>query len=142
MIKIDTSNFSRLIGVWKTTGQISTKSQPLDLSGTDSYELILDGHYILHKADVMMGNDKSETFEMISLTSIPDHAQMQYFNSKGENGIMIGEISDNDFRIKGDGIKFDGVVNDKNSEIVGNWFLQEEDGSWTKFIDLKLEKQN
>lgn len=55
MIKIETSNFKRFIGIWKTTGQISTENQTLNLSGTDTYELILDGNYILHKADVIMG---------------------------------------------------------------------------------------
>ena len=140
MTKIEASNFKRLIGIWKTTGQISTENQTLNLIGTDSYELILDGNYILHKADVIMGNEKSETFEIISLTETTDKAKMQYFNSKGESGIMTSEITDNGFRINGDGIKFSGTINDQNSEVVGKWFLQAADKSWTEFIDLKLEK--
>lgn len=140
MTKIETSNFNRLIGVWKTTGQISTGSETLNLSGTDSYELILDGNYILHKADVIMGSEKSETFEIISLTDTTGNAKMQYFNSKGESGTMKSEITNNDFRIYGDGIKFNGTINDKNSEVIGKWFLQADDKSWTEFINLKLKK--
>ena len=63
----------------------------------DSYELILDGNYILHKADVMMGNERSETFELIKLYSSLDKAKMQYFNSKGEEGTMISFIINNEF---------------------------------------------
>ena len=142
MKKIDTSDFNRLLGIWKTSGQISKDNQTLILSGTDSYELILDGKYILHKADVIMGSERSETFEIISLTDTENRAEMQYFNSTGESGIMTSEITDNDFRINGEGIKFCGTINDKNSEIIGKWLLQTTDKNWKEFIDLKLEKQN
>lgn len=141
MTKFATSNFNRLIGIWKTTGQVSTQNQALNLSGTDTYTLILDGNYILHKAEVVMGNEKSETFEIISLTDTSNKAKMQYFNSKGESGIMTSEITNNDFHIHGDGIKFSGTINDSSSELIGKWFLKTDDKSWTQFIDLKLEKQ-
>lgn len=35
MKKIDTSDFNRLLGIWKTSGQISKDNQTLILSGTD-----------------------------------------------------------------------------------------------------------
>lgn len=141
MIKIATSNFERLLGSWKTSGKILTENQTLNLSGTDTYEIILDGNYILHKADVTMGNEKSETFEIVSLTDTTGKAKMQYFNSKGESGIMTSEITNNDFHINSDSIKFVGTINDKNSEVIGKWFLQAADNSWTEFIDLKLDKK-
>lgn len=111
------------------------RQSTLILSGTDSYELILDGKYILHKADVIMGSERSETFEIISVTNIENRAEIQYFNSTGES-----EITDNDFRINGEGIKFCGTINDKNSEIIGKWLLQTTGKNWKEFIDLKLEK--
>ncbi len=97
MKKIEHSNFKRLIGVWKTTGNIKSNRGIDKLIGMDSYELILDGNYILHKADVMMGNERSETFELIKLYSSLDKAKMQYFNSKGEEGTMISFIINNEF---------------------------------------------
>jgi hypothetical protein len=88
MEKIDKSNFKRLIGVWKTTGNIKSGQDNLKLIGIDSYELILDGNYILHKADVQMGNERSETLEIIQLDNSLEKAKMRYFNSKGEDGIL------------------------------------------------------
>jgi hypothetical protein len=142
MTKIETTNFKRLIGVWKTSGQILTENQTVNLSGTDSYELILDGNYILHKANVLMGTQRSETLEIISLTDTADKAKMQYFNSKGESGIMKSEITNNDFLIIGDSLKFSGTISDNTSEIIGKWFIQTDNKSWKEFIDLKLKKQN
>jgi hypothetical protein len=131
-----------LIGSWKTSGQIYAGNETTNLSGTDNYELILDGNCILHKADVIMGNEKSETLEIISTGHRADIALMQYFNSKGERGEMTGEITGNEFRIQGKGIKFIGTINNDNTEVTGKWFLQDENKSWIQFIILKLEKQN
>lgn len=38
----------------------------LNVIDIDSYEFILDYKYILLKADVKMGNEKSETYEIIA----------------------------------------------------------------------------
>lgn len=141
MSKIDTSNFMKLIGVWKTSGKVYSVNETTNLSGQDIYELILNGNYILHKADVIMGNEKNETLELISLPKPTDKAQLQYFNSKGESAVMTGQINDNEFLINGEGIKFIGTINNQNTEIVGKWFLLTESENWIEFIELKLEKQ-
>lgn len=142
MIKIETSNFKRLIGVWNTSGQFLSDNETMSLNGTDSYEIILEGNYILHKADVQMGNEKSETIEIIGLENTAGKAEMKFFNSKGESGIMTSQINDNDFQIYGVGIKFIGKFNTENSELVGKWLLQSEDKGWKEFIELRLEKRS
>lgn len=106
MKKIETSNFKRLIGTWKTSGLVIIQEKTVDLNGVDTYALILDGNFILHKADVMMGMEKSETFEMISLGHSDDDAKMQYFNSRGESGVMTSRMKNDSFQINGNGIKF------------------------------------
>jgi hypothetical protein len=141
MQKIVASNFRRLIGVWKTEGNIFTEKGNLILVGTDSYEFILDGNYILHKADVTMGNEKSETFEIIFLNDSVDKAIMQYYNTKGESGQMKSSLIENEFTIDGDKIKFVGTIDDKNSVIIGKWFIQADNAEWNDFIELKLTKQ-
>jgi len=140
MENIEASNFKRLIGIWKTEGFILTNDNS-KLIGTDSYELILHGNYILHKADVKMGTESSQTFEIISLDGSSQKGKMQYYNSKGESGIMTCSLTDQDFQITGDKIKFEGIINNGNTELKGKWFLEEENGRWIDFIDLKLIKQ-
>jgi hypothetical protein len=65
---------------------------------------------------------------------------MQYANSRGESGVMTGNLANNIFTIDGDGIKFNGQMNNDCSIIVGNWYLQSKNGDWEQFIALKLEK--
>lgn len=142
MTTIQASNFKRLIGTWKTEGTILNDKQTQKLTGIDSYEFILDGNYILHKADVKMGNEKSETFEIIALEGSTEKASMHYYNSKGETGVMTGFLVKNDFKIKGDKLKFEGTLNEENTRLIGKWWLQTDNGEWTEFIDLKLTKHN
>ena len=140
MAKIATSSFKRLIGVWKTEGTILNAKENSSLVGTDSYELILDGNFILHKADVKMGNKKSETFELISVDNSNERGKMQYYNSKAERGEMTCSLINNDFNIEGDKLKFEGIINDENTTLVGIWQIQSENGEWTDFIKLKLSR--
>ena len=140
MKKMETSNFKRLIGIWKTEGTVNGEKGNLRLTGIDSYEYMLDGNFILHKADVMMGDEKSETFEIISAGDSKDTALMQYYNSKGESGVMNASLSASEFKITGEKIKFEGTIDDENSKLTGNWFMQTDDGAWVAFIDLQLTK--
>lgn len=140
-MKIESSNFKRLIGIWETKGTIHTEKGNSALIGTDSYEFILGGTCMLHKADVMMGNEKSETFEMITLDDSAEQIKMEYYNSKGESGVMKGSLIDNDFKIEGDKLKFEGILNNDNSILAGKWYMQTEENVWAEFIELKLTKQ-
>lgn len=142
MNNMENSNFNRLIGVWKTSGKFKAGQENLTLSGIDSYELILEGNFILHKADVKIGNERSETLEIIKSDNSSDRAIMQYFNTKGEEGRMQSSIINNEFKIDGNGLRFTGTINEENTEITGKWYIQAENEKWTDFIDLRLEKQS
>ncbi|OMQ13038.1 hypothetical protein [[Flexibacter] sp. ATCC 35103] len=138
MEKIETSNFNKLIGIWVTKGTVSPENE--ELIGIDTYEYILNGNYILHKADVKMGNERSQTFEIIYLGNSTERAKMQYYNSKGENGSMTGYLSKNIFKIRNSTMRFEGKFNEESTELIGKWFIKEND-KWINFIDLKLKKQ-
>jgi hypothetical protein len=142
MAKIETSNFKRLIGTWETEGTIFSDKGNLKLAGIDIYEFILGGNYILHKADVTMGDEKSETFEIISLEGSIDKATMHYYNSKAETGVMESSLTENNFKITGDKLKFEGTITDDNTRLFGKWHLQTDNNEWNEFIELKLTKQH
>ena len=141
MNKITESSFTRLIGVWETSGVIKSGQDNLKITGVDSYEAVLDNNYILHKASVWMGNSKSETIEIIKLDISSNKAIMKYFNSEGEDGIMYSTIINNKFKIKGKYLKFNGTIDDENTIIVGKWCVQSENKNWAEYIDLTLKKR-
>ena len=140
-MKIESSNFNRLIGKWNTEGKILSEEKSLVLTGTDSYEFILDGNCILHKANVNMGDEAVETFELMLLDTSLENVAMHYYNSKGETGAMKGSLTGNEFKIENEALKFEGYLNAENSELIGKWYRIADDLRWTEFIDLKLTKQ-
>jgi hypothetical protein len=142
MKKIEASDFKRLIGIWKTEGKVFSGKDKLKLAGTDSYEFILDGNFILHKAAVKMGKEKNETFEIIALDGSVEKGKMDYYNSKAATGVMTCSLIENDFKIKGDKIKFVGTINDESTKLSGKWSKKEDSGKWNGFIELELTKQN
>lgn len=142
MGKIENSDFKRLIGKWNTEGRILTNQNDSEskIIGTDSYEFILNGNFILHKANVLMGNTKSETYEIIALENSNEKIKMQYFNSDGENGIMVGFLKENDFRIENENLKFKGTISNDNTLITGTWQQLSEENNWLDFLEMKLSK--
>lgn len=142
MGKIENSDFKRLIGKWNTEGRILTNQNDSEskIIGTDSYEFILNGNFILHKANVLMGNTKSETYEIIALENSNEKIKMQYFNSDGENGIMVGFLKENDFRIESENLKFKGTISNDNTLITGIWQQLSEENNWLDFLEMKLSK--
>ena len=144
MSKNQNNPFLRLIGSWETSGKVlsSENAAETELKGMDNYELILNGKYILHKADVLMGSEKSETFELIEIKGEETVAGMHYYNSKGEMGTMTGSIKGNDFTIDSDNLKFQGKLNNDNTVITGKWRLKSHNGDWNNFIELQLIKKH
>lgn len=140
---IENSEFQKLIGEWKTEGRILAKgNEPeVHISGTDSYELILDGYYILHKADVLMGEVRGQTYELIGLDEAGEKAKFEYYNNPGVSGKMVGMLKNNRLNIEGDGLRFDGRLNDDGSQLAGTWQeLRNQEGQWLDFMEIRLSK--
>jgi hypothetical protein len=95
---------SFLIGKWNTKGEvIKTSVRPVKkISGTDSYEWILRGAFILHRVNVMMGDVRTEVLEFIGeYDSATQLRKMCSFDNTGAMTTMLGSIkNDGVFEIK------------------------------------------
>jgi hypothetical protein len=140
--RIENTDFNKLIGKWKTEGWILKTSQnpEMKITGTDIYEIILDGFFILHTADVLMGNEKSLTHEIIGFDKQNDQATLQHYNNQGSSGKMTGTLKDDEFRINGDGLRFKGHFSKNNKEIVGVWEKSADQKNWVEFLKMNFVK--
>src|SRR5688572_3510770 len=98
--------FNFLIGEWHTKGEAKAiaTSPAMKISGTDSYVWILGGCFILHRADVMMGEEKTEVLELIGeYDASTDTFQMRSFDNQGNYSIMEANFeNDKVLKINGD----------------------------------------
>jgi hypothetical protein len=140
--RIENTEFKKLIGKWKTEGKIlvTENSPEIKITGTDTYELVLGGHFILHKADVQMGNEKSQTFEIIGLVDPNGQAIFEHYNNQGSSGKMYGTLINNALRINGEFLRFKGSVNDSENQIDGRWEKWDDQNGWKYFLEIKLIK--
>ena len=93
-----------LIGSWGTEGSIFADGdeQAAIIKGTDVYELVLGGHFILHQADVVMDNKRVIVLEMIGEYDPSDQSwQMRSFDNHGNFTTMKASLNEGYLQITG-----------------------------------------
>lgn len=137
--KIVHSHFKKFIGKWNTAGRLlNTKGKEVKIKGTDTYELILDGFFILHKANVFMGKQRSRTYEIIGMGT-DNNFMMQHFNNSGTSGLMTATLKNGIWNYAGSELRFKGKFSRKGNEFSGVW-KQRSRNKWIDFIEIKLSK--
>lgn len=134
---------SGFVGSWKTSGTIpgAKESAAIKVEGTDTYEWLPGGFFLLHQADVMIGNNRSQTFEVIGTDKNTGKFTMQYYNNKGESGSMTATEQDGTWRFQGDALRFTGSFKNSGHEFSGQWEQLNETKQWVHLMDIKLTKQ-
>ena len=147
MYKKDDMVYNRLnkfVGTWNTEAVISPSENNLEIKiqGTDSYEWIMDGFFLLHTADVIIGTENSKTHEVIGYDKSNDNYKMQYFNNKGDSGLMIATYDNGLWTFNGDNLRFKGGFNEKENVFSGIWEQCIESKFWTHLMDIELSKKH
>jgi len=142
-IKSEMEPLRFLIGRWHTQGEIKAigDNPASKVIGTDSYEWILDGHFILHKVDVTMNNEKVEAIEIIGEFVVESRLyKMRSFDNQGAFTEMEAYIDEKGtFHILGDKMRAKLSVIDNNT-MIAYWENSKDNQKWLPWMDLKLSK--
>ena len=135
---------SFLIGKWKTSGEVkaSADTPAMKITGTDSYEWALEENFILHRAEVMMGDEIMEVIEFIGEYD-PEHDsfEMRSFDSQGNFTSMLGTIDAHGaFHINGHNMRAVLTVNQDGSEMSANWEESDIGQDWIPWMKMKFTK--
>lgn len=135
--RIELKPLEPLVGRWRTSGR--TVTEPIiEISGSDVYEWLDDG-FLVHHADVLMGDERSRTIELIG---DPDPAGesfvMRAFDSTGAFTTMRATVDGNVWTFAGEGARaFLTVGADQMS---ARWERQEDDGAWRPWMDMEFHR--
>ena len=137
------SQLNKFVGTWETAGRILATGQQGEqkITGTDSYEWLPGHFFLLHKADVLLGNEQSHTHEIIGFDSRAGHFTMQYYDNRGNTGSMMAIVKDGLWNFTGGELRFHGRFNNTENEFSGIWEKQNEEGNWEHFMDIKLTRK-
>ena len=134
---------SFLIGKWNTKGQIKAEGEmpAINIKGTDSYEWVLNGSFILHKVDVVMGEDRTEAFELIGeFDSISRTYKMRSFDNHGKFTTMEAIFDESGaLHILGDIMRAKLSVYDSNN-MSAQWEKLVDSKNWQSWMDLRFSK--
>jgi hypothetical protein len=142
--RIEYSDFRVFIGKWKTEGRVfqTSESPEMEIIGTDTYEPILDGFFILHKADVLIGEEKSQTLELMWFPDVNNQVSLQHYDNTGSSGLMSGKLENGEWKITGKELRFDGKFSENYDELSGNWYRMDNKKKWVNFIEIKLTRSS
>lgn len=145
MYKRDEQAYAQLdkfIGNWNTEGLIpSSDGRPeIIITGTDRYDWIVDGFFLLHTADVTIGSNNSKTHEIIGYDGINNRYTMQHYNNMGNSGSMIATVNDGLWAFTGNSLRFKGGFNVAGDIFSGEWEQLTDGKTWSHLMDIKLSK--
>ena len=132
-----------LIGKWHTKGEIlqGAPTSSTDIRGTDTYEWVAGGFFILHRVDVFMGNEKTEAIEIIGYDAGRKSYFMKSFDSQGDSITMYAVLEKPGVFKFGDN-KMRSVLTVKKggSSMTAKWELSENGKAWKPWMNIQLDK--
>jgi hypothetical protein len=140
-MEIEYQHLDKFVGTWNTEGKIpaTDKTSEMIISGKDIYEWLPGKFFLLHKVDVLMGDSKNETFEIIGYDKEMEMYTMQHYDNKGNSGFMTATYKSEIWTFLSEALRFTGGFQKDYKEFSGIW--EQSDGkNWKYFMDIKLTK--
>ena len=132
----------RLVGKWKTEGKTrATPSKPsVRICGTDIYEWLPGGFFLIHRVNVCMGDEEVKSVEVIGYDDSVQTYPMHSFDNKGNYDLSQASVHNSTLIITGKSIRFTGVFSDNGDTITGTWEILTDSSNWSPWMDLKLTR--
>ncbi len=131
------------IGKWDTTGNMKTGEGEPDLwiEGTDTYEWLPGGFFVMHKVDVRIGDDCKLATEIIGFDASTGNYMMHSYDNSGEASVMHASEHHGIWTFASETMRFTGAFSEDHNSISGIWEYAL-NGQWEFLMDIKLNRQS
>lgn len=133
-----------LIGTWTTTGKIKAGAgqKTASMNGTDSYELVLEGAFLLHTVRMRMGKKKVEAMELISYDAATDSYPMHAFDNEGKMVEMETRVVKKGvLHIIGNGMRAQLKEDLKKGTMKARWERSLDGWTWKPWMDMQFNRK-
>ena len=136
------AELKRFVGRWDTEEKIlaTDKTPEVKISGTDTYMWLPGVFFLLHTVDVLAGDDRNETFEVIGYDTQEQKYTLQHYDNKGNSGFMYGTCHNGVWTYLGDTLRFTGGFKKEDREFSGIWDQSTDGTNWKPFIEMQLRR--
>ena len=90
--------------------------------------------------NVLLGDDKNETLEIIGFDKQRYLYTMQHYDNKGNSGFMTADFKNGVWTFLGENLRFRGGFKKQDTEFVGVWEQSSDGTNWTHFMEIQLTK--
>jgi uncharacterized protein YndB with AHSA1/START domain len=120
-----------LIGRWRTEGEtVASPSEPATrIAGTDTYEWLGGGFFVVHRVDVRVGDEHVEAIEIIGYDAASGTYPTHAFDSQGTATTYQMEERDGTWTITGATERSTLVPGDDGATMRASWERSDDDGA-------------
>jgi hypothetical protein len=140
----ETRRLDILVGRWSSEGRtVPGPSEPeVRISGTDTYEWMAGGHFLVHRVDVRMGGEQVEVVEMIGPYDPSDGSYpMRSFDNQGNFVTMTARVGDDGvWTLTGASERATLTVGEDGATMTARWERSDDGSGWRHWMDMNLTR--
>lgn len=129
-----------LVGRWRSSGRTA---DGMRIAGTDVYEWLPGGGFLVHHVDVLMGEDRVRVLEMIGDPDPADggRLRMRAFDHEGGYSEMRAGVDEAGvWRLTSDTMRTTLTVDPGGSTMAAKW-QRSLDGAWVDWMDMEFTRE-
>ena len=130
-----------ILGRWSSRGTVLDEhgNETATIVGTDEYELMDGGQWIIHRVDVMMGDQRTVALELIGQPDPGGRFRMRAFDGSGAYDQMTLERRpDGAWRLEGDGVR--STLRAHDERVMTTLWERCVDGSWIDWMTMRFDR--
>ncbi|MBT1708216.1 DUF1579 family protein [Fulvivirgaceae bacterium PWU5] len=131
---------SVLAGRWRTEGQtVATNDAPsMKIAGTDTYEWLPGGFFMVHHVDVRMGTDEAKTLEVIGYDVATNTYLTTFFDNLGNTGSYRATLNQNVWTFQGAADRATLTIRDNMMK--AHWERTDDGVHWQDWMHITLTR--
>ena len=135
------ARLAAFLGRWKTAGRVlpGDSGPGFPFAGTDTYEWVPGGYFLLHRVDVDMGGERVQALEIIGWDAQREAYFARSYDHQGNVGEMQATVRDGTWTFRGDAERFTGAFSDDGATLGGRWERRQGD-RWLPWMDVHLTR--
>ena len=133
---------NRFVGAWHTKGQtkVGANGEALLITGTDTYEWLPGGFFLVHRWDVRMGSEESKGIEIIGYDDKTKAYPTYSFDNQGNTGTYQASTRDGVWTFRSRSERATVVMSDDGNTIIANWEHLTDGINWQPWMEVKLQR--
>lgn len=131
------------VGTWDTQGRTkaSPSGPPAKIVGTDSYEWLDGGFFLVHRVDVRIGAEQVTGLEIIGYDASSQTYRTHAFDSQGSYGAYQATVHNGVWTFMGASERATVVVSDTGNTMTITWERSTDGLSWLHWMDVTLARK-